>query len=61
MYLRDELEMLARAVAKASEAYEAEISRDGTDPAYFPIDFKVRMLDSTFETTLAEMTFKDVG
>ena len=50
---------IAEAVGQAVKVYEKMIARDGTDPAYFPIEIKVRLLDATFEQTLAEMIFRD--
>jgi len=57
----DEMAMLGCAIAKAHEAFNDEIGKDGTDPAFYRIRVTVTRVDSSFENALATITYEDHG
>lgn len=58
---KEELEMIGRAVGKAHEAFDREISADGTDPAYYHLTVTVKRVGGDFETALAQVSYEDFG
>lgn len=55
----EEMEAIGRAIAKAHEAFNDEIGKAGTDPAFYPVTISVRRLSSNFEDVLTTITYED--
>ena len=57
----EEMETIGWGIAQAHEAFNFEIGKDGTDPAHYRIRITVTRLDTSFENTLATITYEDNG
>jgi len=57
----DEMAMLGCAIAKAHEAFNAEIQKDDTDPAFYRVKITIERLGSDLEQVLTTITYKDHG